>query len=74
MLCLLSKALRERAAFPDDGGGSRGERPRNCSWKDQSISRGGEGSRTKEPPPTALTSRWPERGAHPLTKQSPAKE
>ena len=28
MICLLSKALRERAAFPDDGGGSRGERPK----------------------------------------------
>ena len=31
--------------------GSRGERPRNCSWKDQSMSRGGEESRTKERPP-----------------------
>lgn len=26
------------------------------------------GSRTQEPPPTALTSRWPEGGAHPPTK------
>lgn len=27
MICLLSKALREGAAFPEEGGGSRGERP-----------------------------------------------
>lgn len=27
VICLLSKALREETAFPEDGGGSRGKRP-----------------------------------------------